>query len=139
MKTKALSFEEEQMPILNPIDSELKENDHNKLKDKEYLYGQSIAAEIRNFGELERCMIKHKINNIIFKYQMNNYASSSSPNNPLMRMWGLISGEFIWSSSVDSNEFALPSTNSHNLFSPQKNFTSSRAATSTYCDYQTGQ
>ena len=41
-----------------------------KLKDKEYLYGKSTAAEIRNFGEVERCMIQHdtQINYIIFKY-----------------------------------------------------------------------
>ena len=39
--------------------SELKE-DKDKLKAKEYLYGQSIAAEICNFGEVDRCMIKKK-------------------------------------------------------------------------------
>ena len=57
MKTKAILLEEKQMSILNRIDSELKEDEGNKLKDKEYLYKQSIAAKIRNFGEEERCMI----------------------------------------------------------------------------------
>ena len=101
-------------------------------------------------------MIKHKISNIIFKYQlnknasnssannplmqMNKYASSSSPNNPLMQMCGLISGETpSRSSSVASNEFAWPSTNSRNLLSPQQSFTSPRAATSMYYDYRKGQ
>ena len=41
-----------------------------KLKAKEYLHGQSIAAEICNFGEVDRCMIKKETNNIIFKYQI---------------------------------------------------------------------
>ena len=92
MKTEAISLEEKQMSILSWIDSKLKEDEDNKLKDKKYLYAQSIAAETRNFEEVERCMIKHEINNIIFKYQMNKYASSSSANNPLIQMCGLISG-----------------------------------------------
>ena len=68
MKNETISLEEKQMSILNRIDSELKEDEDNKLKDKEYLYGQSIAAEICNFVKAGRCMIKHEINNIIFKY-----------------------------------------------------------------------
>ena len=43
MKVEAISLEEKQISILNRIDSELKEYEFNKLKDKEYLYGQSIA------------------------------------------------------------------------------------------------
>ena len=93
MKTEAISSEETQTSILNQIDSELKEDEDNKLKDNEYLYRYSIATKICNFGEVETCMIKHKICNIIFKYHLNKYASSSSPNNPLMQMCGLISGE----------------------------------------------
>ena len=119
MKTEAISLEEKQMSMLNRIDPELKEDEDNKLKDKEYLNGHSIAAEIHNFGEVKRCMVKHEITNIIFKYQMNKYASSSSANNPLMQMCGLISGETpCRSSSVASSQFAYPSTNSRNLLSP---------------------
>ena len=71
---------------------------------------------------------------------MNKYVSSSSANNPLMQMGGLISGETpSRSSSVAFNEIAWPSTNSNNLFSPQQSFPSPRAATSTYYDYQSGQ
>ena len=156
MKTKAILLEEKQMSILNRIDSELKEDEGNKLKDKEYLYKQSIAAKIRNFGEEERCMIKYEINNIIFKYQMNKYASSRNANNPLMQMskytsssrannpliqiCGFISGETSSrSSSVASNEFAWLSTNICNLFSLQQGLNSPRATTSTYYDYQIGQ
>ena len=65
------------MSILNRIDSKLKEDGDSKLKDKEYLYGRSIAAKVRNFGEVQRCMIKHEVIyhiNIIFRYQK--YASS---------------------------------------------------------------
>ena len=47
MKVEAISLEEKQISILNRIDSELKEHEFNQLKDKKYLYGQSIAAEIR--------------------------------------------------------------------------------------------
>ena len=50
MKTEAILLEEKQMSILSWIDGELKEDIDNKLKDKEYLHGQLIAAEIRNFG-----------------------------------------------------------------------------------------
>ena len=91
MKTEAISLEEKQMSIFNRIDSELMEDEHNKLKDNEYLYGHPIDAKIHNFGEVERCMIKHEINNIVFKYEMNKYVSASSANNPLMQMCGLIS------------------------------------------------
>ena len=118
------------MSILNRIGSELEEDEDNKLKAKEYLYGQSIAAEICNFGEVERCMIKHEINNIIFKYQINKYAPSSRGNNPLMQMCGLLSGETSsGSSSVTSNEYPWPCTNIRNLFSLQQSFSSPRAAT----------
>ena len=41
---------------------------------------------------------------------MNNYASTSSANNPLMPICGLISDETPTSSSVASNEFACSST-----------------------------
>ena len=78
MKTEATSLEVKQTAILNQTDSDLKEDEDNKLQDKKYLYGQLIAVEIRNFGEIERCMIKYEIYNIIFKYQINKYALSSS-------------------------------------------------------------
>ena len=89
MKTEAVSLEEKQMSILNQIDSELKEDEDNKFKDKEYWYGQSIAAETQKCVEVRRYIRKHEINSIIFKYQMNNYASSSSANYPLMQMCDL--------------------------------------------------
>ena len=89
MKTEAVSLEEKQMSILNQIDSELKEDEDNKFKDKEYWYGQSIAAEIRKFVEVGRYIRKHEINSIIFKYQINKYASSSSANYPLMQICDL--------------------------------------------------
>ena len=50
MKTEAILLEEKQMLMLNRTDPELKEDEDNKLKDNEYLNGQSIAAEVRNFG-----------------------------------------------------------------------------------------
>ena len=62
-------LEEKKLSMLNR-NSELKQDKDNKLKAKEYLYGQSIAAEICNFGEVDRCMTKKETNNIIFKYQI---------------------------------------------------------------------
>ena len=67
MKTEAILLEEKLMPVLNRIDSKLNEDKDNKLRDKDYLYGQPIATEIRYFWIVERCMIKNEINNIIFK------------------------------------------------------------------------
>ena len=39
-------------------------------QDKEYFYGQTVAASMGKLGDMEKCMIKHEINNILFKYQM---------------------------------------------------------------------
>lgn len=40
-------------------------------EDPEDLYGRSIALELRKFDERERYMIKHEINEILFKHTMN--------------------------------------------------------------------
>lgn len=42
-------------------------------EDPEDLYGRSIAIELRKFDERERYMIKHEINEILFKYTMSRF------------------------------------------------------------------
>ena len=102
------------MLILNRIDKELKEESKAKeTQYKEYFYGQTVAASIRNLGDMEKYMIKHEINNILFKYQMNMYnaqnTSSTSqriayptPTN-LIRFSAVTSNNFNWQHSHASN------------------------------------
>ena len=57
--------------MLNRIDKQLKEESKTKeSQDKQYFHGQIVASSIRKLGDMEKCMIKHEINNILFKYQM---------------------------------------------------------------------
>ena len=59
------------MSILNRIDKELKEESETKeTQDEEYFYSQTVAASMRKLEDMEKCMINHEINNILFKYQM---------------------------------------------------------------------
>ena len=67
------------MSILNGIDKELKEESETKeTQDEEYFYGQAVAASIRQLGDMEKCMIKHEINNILLKYQMSMYKTQNT-------------------------------------------------------------
>ena len=99
-------LEQKQMSIMEKMENELKEDKDNKSQDPEYLYAQSLAAELRNFGEVERCMIKHEINNIIFKYQMNKYRDLSSSNTsttftdyPIRETPSRVCNEMVWPNS----------------------------------------
>ena len=66
--------------MLNLIDKELKGKSETKeSKDEEYFYGQTVAASIRKLGDMEKCMIKQEINNILFKYQMSMYKAQNNP------------------------------------------------------------
>ena len=48
--------------MLNQIDKELKGKSETKeTEDEEYFYRQIVAASIRKFGDMEKCMIKQKI------------------------------------------------------------------------------
>ena len=70
-RTKNSILEEKHLSILNRIDKELKEESETKeTQDEEYFYGQTVVASIRKLGDMEKCMLKHEINNILFKYQM---------------------------------------------------------------------
>ena len=54
---------------------------YHEVKDKESIFGDSIAAELRTFSEVERCRIKHEINDILFSHQMNKFQGT-----PAMRI-----------------------------------------------------
>ena len=58
---------------------ELKEeSETKKTQDEEYCYGQTVAASIRKLGDMEKCMIKHEINNILFKYHVSMYKAQNT-------------------------------------------------------------
>lgn len=80
-KHKELSLvEEKQLAIMNQMEKDLAED--KEKQDQEYYYAQSIAAELRSFSESERFMVKHEINNVIFKYQMRKHAHGNmNPSN----------------------------------------------------------
>ena len=48
-----------------------------KTEDAEDLYGKSIDMELRKFSERERYIIKHEFNEILFRYTMKKFQSST--------------------------------------------------------------
>ena len=48
--------------------------------DAEDIYCQSLAAELRQFSPLDRCLIKREFNETLFNYQMKKFSAQSSPN-----------------------------------------------------------
>ena len=80
-RAKNFTLEEKHLSILNRIDKELKERSETKeTQDEEYFYGQTVAASVRKLRDMEKCMIKHEINNILFKYQMSMYKTQNTAN-----------------------------------------------------------
>ena len=70
--------EQKQMQLMEDIEREManeKELKQVKLEDAEDTYCTNLACELRKFSEEEKCMIKHEMNNILFKYQMNKFSS----------------------------------------------------------------
>ena len=47
-------------------------------KDAVDTFCHSLTSEIRQLSEREKCLIKHEINNVIFKFQMAKFHSQSS-------------------------------------------------------------
>ena len=78
-RAKNSTFEDKNLSILNQIEKELKQDSETKeTQDEECFYGQTAAASIRKLGNMEKCMIKHEINNILFKYQMSMYKAENT-------------------------------------------------------------
>ena len=113
-RVKNSTLEEKHLSILNRIDKELKEQSETiETQDEEYFYDQTVAASKRKLGDMEKCMIKHEINNIPFKYQMSLYkaqntASTSqriaypTPPTPT-RFFAVTSSDFNWQHTHASN------------------------------------
>ena len=55
------------------MERELKQT--GKVLDAEETYCANLACELRTFSEEEKCLIKHEINNVIFKYQVRKFNS----------------------------------------------------------------
>ena len=65
--------------MLNQIEKVLKEESETKeTQDEVFFYGQTAATSIRKLGNMEKCMIKHEINNILFKHQMSMYKAENT-------------------------------------------------------------
>ena len=115
---------------INRINKELKEESETKgTQDEEYFYGQRVAASIPKLGDMEKCMIKHEINNILFKYQMSMYktqttASTSqriaypTPPTPT-RFSAVTSNDFNWQHTHASN---FSQVSPHGYGSPMQSF-----------------
>ena len=79
-RAKYSTVEENHLSMLNRIDKEFKGKSETKeTEDEEYFYGQTVAASIRKPGDMEKCMIKQEINNMLFEYQMNMYKVQNNP------------------------------------------------------------
>ena len=78
-RAKNSTLEEKHLSILNRTDKELKEeSDIKETQDEEYFYCQTVAASLRKLRDMEKCMIKHEINNILFKYQISLYKAQNT-------------------------------------------------------------
>ena len=75
-------MDQKQIAILNKMEKEPDDDNENHNQDSEYLFTEAIAADGRAFSEAEQCMIKHEINNIIFKYQRNSETTISRMQTP---------------------------------------------------------
>ena len=78
-RVKNSTLEEKHLSILNKVDKELKEESETKeTQQEEYFYGQAVAASIWKLRDMEKCMIKYEISNILFKYQMSMYKAQNT-------------------------------------------------------------
>ena len=107
-------LEEKHLSVLNRINKESKEESETKeTLDEEYFYGQTVAASIGKLGDMEKCMIKHEINNILFQYQMSMYKAQNTtstsqriayPTPPTpTRFSAVTSNDFNWQRTHASN------------------------------------
>ena len=62
----------------------------NDNVDKDDLFGQSMAAEIKEFPEIEEALIKNESQEIIFKYQLAKYNQGAHGDAPqFFKFYGL--------------------------------------------------
>ena len=84
-KSKACKLslvEEKQLRLMEEMEKDIlkdrRSQESNMAKDAVDTFCDSLASELRHFSEQERCLVKHEINNIIFKFQMAKFHSQSS-------------------------------------------------------------
>ena len=78
-RAKNSNVEEKHLLILIRRDKGLKEEGETKeTQDEEYFYGQTVAASKQKLGDMEKCMIKHEINNVLLQYQMSMYNAQNT-------------------------------------------------------------
>ena len=58
--------------LLQEIRNDLQKNSAGE-KDTEDLFGDTIAAELKQLDPMKRCIAKNEIRNVIFRHQMDNY------------------------------------------------------------------
>ena len=78
-RAKNSNVEEKHLLMLIRSDKGLKEESETKeTQDEEYFYGQTVAASKQKLGDMEKCMIKHEINNMLLQYQMSMYNAQNT-------------------------------------------------------------
>ena len=90
-KRKKKSEETDMDALIRDMSQDIKrrriEIEKTLAADKDELFGQSIAAEIRQFPELQKALIKNEIQGIIFKYQLAQYNDGASTSNAMSNMF----------------------------------------------------
>ena len=72
IKTSEL-IDSEEIRLMKELQNDIKvkrERLENLQTNPDQIYGQMLASELSQFREDEKCLIKHEIRNVIFKYQM---------------------------------------------------------------------
>ena len=75
-KTKKKDSESKNFNLVNELSEDIKRQrkELSQLSvDKDELFGESIAAEIKGFTEIEKAMVKNEIRQVIYKYQISRY------------------------------------------------------------------
>ena len=76
MKQKEIDEEkdEEELKIIRDLHSTIKQSAEDKKEESpDEVYGRYIASEVGRFNELEKTMLKHEIEGVLFKYKMLKY------------------------------------------------------------------
>eukprot|EP00112_Aurelia_sp_Birch-Aquarium-sp1_P009320 Seg2053.12 transcript_id=Seg2053.12/GoldUCD/mRNA.D3Y31 product="hypothetical protein" protein_id=Seg2053.12/GoldUCD/D3Y31 len=80
--SKLSPIEEKQLRLMEEMERDIlndrRSQEGAKAKDAVDTFCDSLASELRQFSERERCIIKHEINNVILKFQMAKFQSQSS-------------------------------------------------------------
>ena len=81
-QSKLSPVEEKQLRLMEEMERDILNERRNQegpiAKDAVDTFCDSLASELRQFPERERCLIKHEINYVIFKFQMAKFHSQSS-------------------------------------------------------------